>query len=270
MSYILEALKKSERERQRASAQVAVTPQDEPAVMHSARQWNGLRTVLIVNALLVVAVLGYFLLSQQRTETGMTAAEGVTALQSGHVVAESLPPDSSPEDEPRGGGPGREEGSAPGIRAEPQPDPAAGSSREKQAPPQREPEPQQARPKAPTEVVTLPPETSLTPPIEPVPTEASPVADEKARTMPTPAPAQTPKPRLPYWYETSAALRAAVAQPHIDVHVYAEQPEQRILLIEMRRYREGEMLQNGLRLERITQNGAEFSWQGEQFQVNRQ
>jgi general secretion pathway protein B len=51
----------------------------------------------------------------------------------------------------------------------------------------------------------------------------------------------------------------------LDLHAYAERPADRWVLINMHRVREGDSLPEGVRVERITPSGAVLSYQGSQF-----
>jgi hypothetical protein len=55
----------------------------------------------------------------------------------------------------------------------------------------------------------------------------------------------------------------------INVHVYDNNPAARFVLIDMHRYREGEAIDGGLTLERITPDGVVLRKGDERFQVGR-
>jgi general secretion pathway protein B len=54
----------------------------------------------------------------------------------------------------------------------------------------------------------------------------------------------------------------------LDLHVYAVDPAQRFVFINMRKLREGETLPEGVRVERITPSGAQLSYRGTQFTID--
>lgn len=62
MSYILEALKKSERQRRLGAVPRLDTPQEPSSPPHAVRRPGWLRPLLLLNLLLVVALLAYLLL----------------------------------------------------------------------------------------------------------------------------------------------------------------------------------------------------------------
>ncbi len=111
----------------------------------------------------------------------------------------------------------------------------------------------------PTPAIVLAPPSAPTPRVRQTP---SPAGRE-------PAPEETPAYSINPWQQGSAAVQQLAAGLSLDVHVYAEQPEQRFVLINMNRYREGDRLKEGAVLERITPQGVVLSYQGEQFRYDR-
>jgi len=57
-------------------------------------------------------------------------------------------------------------------------------------------------------------------------------------------------------------------QLRLDLHVYAIDPAQRFVFINMRKLREGEALPEGVRVEQITKAGAELSYRGTRFTLD--
>jgi general secretion pathway protein B len=51
----------------------------------------------------------------------------------------------------------------------------------------------------------------------------------------------------------------------LDLHVYAVNPAERFVFLNMRKLREGESLPEGVRVEQITPNGVDLSYQGKRF-----
>jgi general secretion pathway protein B len=51
----------------------------------------------------------------------------------------------------------------------------------------------------------------------------------------------------------------------LDLHVYAKEPAERFVFINMRKLREGESLPDGVRVDEITQRGAKMSFRGTRF-----
>ncbi len=61
------------------------------------------------------------------------------------------------------------------------------------------------------------------------------------------------------------AQGAQVPELRLDLHVYAENPADRFVFINMRKLREGDSLPDGVHVDRITQRGAELSFRGQRF-----
>jgi len=57
---------------------------------------------------------------------------------------------------------------------------------------------------------------------------------------------------------------------HLDVHVYATKSADRFVYINMRKYREGAVVQDGLTVERIRRDGVVMNYQGLRFLLPRQ
>jgi general secretion pathway protein B len=115
---------------------------------------------------------------------------------------------------------------------------------------------------------------------------ADPVLAERGASVPSGPPAVTEYPTRPgsVIYEASpggggtaaepapdlptiddVALQGGVPEMHIDLHVYADNPQERFVFVNKRKYREGETLQEGPRVEEITRNGVVLSQHGRRF-----
>jgi general secretion pathway protein B len=57
---------------------------------------------------------------------------------------------------------------------------------------------------------------------------------------------------------------------HVDIHVYSTKPQERFVFINSRRYKEGDALQEGPHVDRITPDGVELSYRGNRFSLPRQ
>ena len=75
---------------------------------------------------------------------------------------------------------------------------------------------------------------------------------------------------LPTINETSLTGAQALPELHLDVHVYATNPADRFVYINMRKYHEGGALQEGPTIERIRRNGVVLNYQGLRFLLPRQ
>ena len=135
-----------------------------------------------------------------------------------------------------------------------------------------------------TENAVTPPSSEIVRPREPVyvppatvvtqrPTTVKPPAsafDESppAFTPPTAPPAmQTPAQTsgVPDWNDLSLEFRSGLSLPHLDVHVYSENPKKRFILVDLQKFREGDTLDNGAVLEEILPGSIRLYYQGTRF-----
>ena len=70
---------------------------------------------------------------------------------------------------------------------------------------------------------------------------------------------------LPSISEISLSGAQALPELHLDVHVYATKPGDRFVYINMRKYKEGAVLQEGPRVELIRRDGVVLNFQGVRF-----
>lgn len=75
--------------------------------------------------------------------------------------------------------------------------------------------------------------------------------------------------QLPSWYELPAEFRSKLTLPRLDMHVYSEEPRNRFVLVDLQKYREGETLESGLVLDEILPDGMVMSYRGERFLVDK-
>jgi general secretion pathway protein B len=66
-----------------------------------------------------------------------------------------------------------------------------------------------------------------------------------------------------------AATKNQIPPLKMDLHVYAPDPRQRFVLVNMRRLTEGQSLPEGVKVDRITTDGAVLSYRGVQFMMER-
>ena len=62
--------------------------------------------------------------------------------------------------------------------------------------------------------------------------------------------------------------RGGVAALHLDLHVYATQPQQRFIFVNSRKYKEGDTLAEGPLVEQITPDGAVLNFRGSRFKLS--
>ncbi|HED19191.1 MAG TPA: hypothetical protein ENI74_06785 [Gammaproteobacteria bacterium] len=151
---------------------------------------------------------------------------------------------------------------------------------------QREPvirEPAQVSRPAPVVEPSVPaePEPTLSAaPEEPKPVLPAPVVEPLAPAESEPELAMDVQPveaavtdiySLPVWPQIPDRLfRQLSGGIHLDVHVYSDLPQDRFVLVNLRKYRTGERLQEGPLVDEITPEGVILSFQGEQFLVRAQ
>lgn len=98
---------------------------------------------------------------------------------------------------------------------------------------------------------------------EPIATPAA--TPETASILPRPdAATRGPAPLL---HSLPAHFQRSVPDLSLDVHVYSEGAAKRFVLVNSRRYREGERLQEGPLLEAITLDGIVLSHDGKRFRI---
>jgi len=209
MSFILDALKKSEIDRQRQSAPGLM---DTPAVRRHSRLpvWVTLLAVLLgINIVVLLVVL---------MRNGAPAARSAPAHQQGGAAARTdEAPAGTPHFSPLDAAPVY----APEIPVSSAVQRAHGSSRP-----------------------------------DPVLTEAdAPVENDEA---------------LPSISEVNLTGAQALPELHLDVHVYATRSSDRFVYINMRKYHEGAVLQEGPTIERIRRDGVVLNFNGLRFLLPRQ
>lgn len=237
MSYILEALKKSEQERQ-----LGAVPRPElalPAQGRPSRSWWPwlLAAVLLLNAGILV-----WLMLRPAPSPSLAQADGIAAPTANRSTAASVAGSGAPAAAvATGAGVQPSAVAATGTQTA---DTRAAAAVQPAPQPQSPPQPDPASP--------------------PQPARGSVQWMSQPETGADPAAAD-----VPHWEELSAAERSGLARPRLDVHVYAEAPAQRFVLIDLRRYREGEQLAGGERLEAITPEGVIIEARGIRYRIGR-
>ncbi|BCO32739.1 hypothetical protein TspCOW1_28420 [Thiohalobacter sp. COW1] len=234
MSYILEALKKSEQERQ-----LGAVPRPEAGIAMGRRPARPWWPWLLSGVLLVNAAILLWLVLRPQTPVPLSQQETTGSRAAASASAAAAQPDEAAE-------------------------PAAARSR-------------MPLPTAAAAVSALPPQ-SPPPAVEsvaPAPVAPAQPSRGSVRWMAPPEPeapaqpAEAVPPQAPRWDELSAAEKNGLIRPRLDVHVYAESPAQRFVLIDLKRYREGEQLAGGGRLEAITPEGVIIEARGTRYRVDR-
>jgi general secretion pathway protein B len=100
-------------------------------------------------------------------------------------------------------------------------------------------------------------------------TKSAPGRSEPTLRAPANRSAEPPDEVLPSISELNLTGVEALPELHLDVHVYATNPADRFVYINMHKYREGAQLQEGPTLERIRRDGVVLNSQGIRFLLPR-
>lgn len=236
MSFILDALKKSEVERQRQSVPGLM---DTPLVARHSRLpvWAiAIGGLLAINLLVLTFVL---------MRRGTPAAPAPVAA---HAAAAAI-----------------------AVPAEPEA--AASSSTAHFSPLDAAPAAPTYAPEIPVEADSAAAPAAQTAPLAGLGTRTPAAAKPARRTDPVLSDADAnadTEEVLPTISETSLSGAQTLPELHLDVHVYATNPADRFVYINMRKYHEGGTLQEGPTIERIRRNGVVLNYQGLRFLLPRQ
>lgn len=235
MSYILDALDKAERERKRGQPP-ALHIGERPAAVESARSpwlWVAVFAV-IFNALLA----GLLIYSSTRETIETSAAPAPPAVAEPPPVVAAPAPPAPPLDPPI------HRAIPPAVL----PTVLLMTDKELQA---------QARQL----------EIETTPSADPAPIEPEAATESKPEPAPVVAAreAETPLERIPLLLEMSQQLQQSLPPFRVDVHVHANNTANRFVMINLRRYREGDEVAPELIMQRITKEGMVLQFRGEQF-----
>jgi general secretion pathway protein B len=252
MSFILDALKKSENDRQRQSGPALFEVKVAPP-----------RTGLPLWALAIVVLLGvnlvivaWVLFRHPGQPTADVAPAPVTGVVPASAVAPGRPPVSVP----------LQAASAPaGAQGQPGPGGVSG------------------QPPLSQSADTTQPGSNSAPPTWPgAPQAGNPAVDPTANPDDY-APATEPTAPAPFgarvkhgtdsgvqlYQDAAAAPGAGLPELRLDLHVFAARPQERFVMINMRKLHEGDSLPQGVRVESITPDGAVLSHNGARFLLPR-
>lgn len=256
MSFILDALKKSENERQRT---IGPSLADAPVRRHRGeRPW----WAFAVAGLLVVN-LGVLLIVLMRKDDG---AQAMPAATQPAVTAPAAAP-------PAAVAPAAAPASAAKSSVPPATSPAVRSLAE-EAGAYQEPWPEDGDPAFDpsghpqlSAAANVPAGPSIVRPIEApavAPLQSRPALESRAA-----AGSETSKEVLP---SAGSLIAAGTSLPdlHLDIHVYSTNPAERFVFVNMRKYQEGQTLTEGPTIERITPEGAILNQQGLRYLQPRQ
>lgn len=245
MSLILDALRKSEHQRQRQAGPGLATVPERP-VTHRPSPWLvSLGGLLLLN----IIVLGALLLTGRQSPPVTDQPAAVLT-----APAATAPPRAEPEPAPARTSPVPVTLPTRARRDDVRPlttevAPASGIARAAPAP---------AAETTPGQPATNTPRAAETTAGE-LPMGSSPDTERQA----------TADARLPRF--TDLVVRGELNVPHmrVDIHVFSAVPADRFVFINMRKYIEGQATQEGPRVERITRDGVVMDYQGQRFFLSR-
>lgn len=264
MSFILDALKKSENDRQRQTAPGMFEVKVAPPKARFPLWAVGLGLLLGINLLVLVGLL----LREGRSERAATQIAAAPATESSVASPAANAAPQAPAAQVPVGVATSSQGPvatvtvtvptgvapnvtvAPGAQGFPQPGlaPAAGVVAPSAAPPLVE------------EPVLSSQEEPIAPDFDP--------ADYAPAVSPSAAPrasGRTAGGGLPTRDDVVTSGGPPIPAMRLDLHVYAANPAERFVFVNMRKLREGESLPDGTRVESITPTGAILSYRGTRF-----
>lgn len=232
MSFILDALKKSENERQQqASTEFAAIPA--AAAEPGAPRWIWVLIGLLVVNIAIVAI------AMLRNETASPTASLPSPVETQQQVEAAQPVEAAPVE-------------------------VADDSASEPSFAERIDTAARSRPTPRRQSAPAPQQTSNSASREPREREAgqatgpqAPVSDTSAKALPT---------------LNEIRLNDGVDLPdlHIDIHVYSERPQDRFVFINMQKHQEGTVLAAGPRVDEITPDGVVLDYKGTRFVLPRE
>jgi general secretion pathway protein B len=236
MSFILDALRKSETERQRQTSPGLVTAGQRPPARRRA-VWIPVLVVVLIGNFSLLAVLWW----RDRPAAAPPAASApATPAPPVQPPVARVPTRSQSLADVAGIAPAAEDFAAEVETAE----------RYAEAPTQEQY----------TEVLAPPPDSL---------DAAEPVTGTNAQAGPSGPPAHIRAAALPTVSELAASGALALPELHLDIHVFSSKPAERFAFINMKKYTEGATLADGPRVEEISPDGVVLSHNGQRFLLTR-
>jgi general secretion pathway protein B len=257
MSYILDALKRSEDERQRRRPSAT-----EMLAAPGARKGRSPWLAVAVAAVVLNAALGGWYLWHESAATAQRAMAPAADNRATPAEPNTARTDSSAHEQKPS--PGRDKRTAPKEEAA-SASTVAMNDKPLTAPASREPgtapPPPEHKADAATSKTAGDPRKRDT-----AKTASAKPSQDAGEPAPEKAAAKASKTtRVPLLAELPASFRQSLPRLTVNIHVYSPKPASRFVLVDMKRYREGQTLDGGIRLERITPDGMVLQWQGRRF-----
>src|SRR6266480_384030 len=127
--------------------------------------------------------------------------------------------------------------------------------------------------------LTAPAASPAAPALPPTPAVASGAGDNPDDYAPAAEPAAAPSlsnrvrrataDGVPLYQDAAATAGASIPQLRLDLHVFAQRPQDRFVMINMHKLREGDSLPEGVHVDSITPEGAVLSYGGSRFLLPR-
>jgi general secretion pathway protein B len=230
MSYILEALRKADQEREFGAVPGLATPHETDRPGTRSRRWPWVIAVLLSVNVVLVALL----LVKRDAEAPHPALAAPERQQTGadDPLVQALERT-------------REDGTSPA----PSSDRAA---------------PTENRPTFSTGELAASPR-----PVDSLILEPLSQPENAAETQVETVAAASDTQQLQSWYELPQDFRMRISLPRLDLHVYSDNPQNRFILVKLKKYHEGETLESGLVLEEILPDGMVMHYRGERFFVEK-
>ena len=250
MSYILDALKKADRERNLAKVPTLTT-------VHVPVLTTGRRVGVWAVFLTFLAGGGVFLWMMRPSPPAAPVPVAASRTDGGTIVPVRVaepPPPAAPEPAAAAM---PSSSPAPGVPAPPVKSVGAGKRPAPptvvERPPARSSAPRPPAPEAVPSEQTQAAPVAVAPPMPPLPVRPEPVPSQGAARPGAPAPPADP-----------AMLRAALAKMTLDVFVYTDVEADRLVVINGRRYTKGQYVEGLYLIDNITPEGVALSYRGEQ------
>ncbi len=257
MSYILNALRKSDRERQASQQVTNRILEQEPERRQSMFRWIGV--IVIVNLIAIACLFWYVTKSIENTETTEIPKRPPASIVSEQRSSDSL----TRVEEPK-----------PKLSLERKTTPIAELTNSNVSPKRQAPSKYK---------LEIKPNDTLRP-VRPV-KEQKPLTAAKAPLVTTPVPEPVvvpqpfaiappePKPErandIPWLREMPFEFRQTVPKMNINVFVYASDPSERFVLIDMVKYKPGQDTKDGVGIVEIKQDGLVVRYDGRIFMLER-
>jgi general secretion pathway protein B len=90
---------------------------------------------------------------------------------------------------------------------------------------------------------------------------------EPVETQAPPEPEPDPYAAVPMLWQLPSAIRSTLPKLSISVHVYSPKAEGRFVIVERAKYREGDVMAGGARLEAIVADGIVLDYEGRRYRI---